>query len=492
MRAFAIVSVALMSLGAVARAEQPNVVFFLVDDLGYTDIACFGSTFYETPNIDALAASGVRFTDAYAACQVCSPTRASIMTGKYPGRLHTTDYFGAPQPQGWRRNTKLKPAAYVNRLPGEEVTIAEAFQSAGYTTFFAGKWHLGPEGSWPEDHGFEINKGGCQWGQPAGGKRYFSPYDNPRLEDGPDGEYLTDRLADETCKFIESQSTNRTAGERKPFFAYLSFYTVHNPMMAPKPIVEKYKQKREAAGESLADRWIEDQSSDYRKNRVRQVQNNPVYASMVESLDRAVGRVLETLREQGIEQNTIVVFTSDNGGLSTSEGRPTSNLPLRAGKGWIYEGGIREPTIVRWPGVTNPGSESDAVVTSTDYYPTLLEAAGLPRADDQHVDGKSFVAALRGEPYQRGPVFWHYPHYGNQGGSPSGAVRDGDWKLIEWFEDGRFELFNLEKDPGEHTNVVDDEPAIAARLKKLLEDWQAEAAVRMPVSNPKFRRPETN
>ena len=207
---------------------------------------------------------------------------------------------------------------------------------------------------------------------------------------------------------------------------------------------------------------------------------------MVESLDNAVGQVLQTLDRLQVADNTIVVFTSDNGGLSTSEGHPTSNLPLRAGKGWIYEGGIREPTIVRWPGVTKPGSESDAVVTSTDYYPALLEMTGLRSQPSQHLDGVSFAAALRGDEHHRGPVYWHYPHYGNQGGSPCAAVRDVRWKLIEWYEDGTLELFDLQTDLGEQTNLADKKPQVTARIKSLLEAWQTETAASMPTPNPRY------
>ncbi|MEM9186157.1 MAG: sulfatase [Planctomycetota bacterium] len=462
-------------------AAAPNIVFFLVDDLGYADVGCFGSTFYETPNIDGLASTGARLTNAYAACQVCSPTRASIMTGKYPARLATTDYFGALQPRGWRRNTKLLPAPYADRLPKDETTLAEALRGAGYKTFFAGKWHLGPKGSWPEDHGFDINKGGCTWGQPKGKGRYFSPYGNPRLEDGPDGEHLTRRLADEACRFIEGHTRDRPD---QPFLAYLSFYTVHTPLMAPAPLNKKYREKKAALG--IVDRYADDASNDYQTIRVRRVQGNPVYAAMVESLDSAVGRVLEAIARLGLDEETMVVFTSDNGGFST-RGGPTSNTPLRAGKGWVYEGGIREPTIVRWPGVTKPGSTHSGVVTSTDYYPTLLEAAGLPLSPTQHLDGVSFAAGLRGEAVARGPIYWHYPHYGNQGGSPSAAIRDGRWKLIEWYEDGRLELFDLQVDVGEQNNLAATNLQELERLKRLLDDWRAEVGARLPTPNPGFK-----
>ncbi|MEN1680425.1 MAG: sulfatase [Planctomycetota bacterium] len=478
-----------LALGAAMPAvagERPNILFFLVDDLGWTDVGCFGSTFYETPAIDRLAATGAKLTNAYAACPVCSPTRVSIQTGKYPARLKTTDFFGARQPQRWNRNTRLLPALYLERLPAEETTIAEALRDAGYQTFFAGKWHLGPEGSWPEDHGYDVNRGGCQWGAPGGGKRYFSPYGNPRLTDGPEGELLTDRLADETCAYVRDATSGENAN--RPFFAMLSFYTVHTPLMAKDDKVARYKAKREAGGGKAAEKWLTDRPGNRIETRqVRLVQNHAIYAAMVEQLDVAVGRVLKTLDEAGVADETIVVFTSDNGGLSSSEGSPTSNLPLRTGKGWMYEGGIREPTLVRWPGVTKAGDTIDAVVTSADYYPTLLEAAGLPAAPEQTVDGRSFAAALRGEAYERGPAYWHYPHYGNQGGAPAGAVRHGKWKLIEWYEDGLLELFNLDADPGEQTNLATAEPARVAELKAQLDAWRSEADVAMPTPNPKYK-----
>ncbi|MEN6333319.1 MAG: sulfatase, partial [Phycisphaerales bacterium] len=424
--------------------RKPNFVFFLSDDLGWKDLGCYGSTFYETPNIDRLAAQGVRFTNAYAACPVCSPTRASIMTGKYPARLRTTDYFGAPQPdtvgRHWTKDKPLLPARYEDRLPLEEVTIAEALKEHGYATFFAGKWHLGPEGYWPEDQGFDVNKGGCDRGGPYGGKKYFSPYDNPRLPDGPTGEHLPDRLASETCKFIE-------ASKDRPFLAYLAFYSVHTPLMAREDLKAKYEQKA---------KQVKHEGPDWGKEgdrQVRLVQDHAVYAGMVEAMDQAVGKVLDALDRLGLAKDTVVFFMSDNGGLSTSEGHPTSNLPLRGGKGWLYEGGIREPLIVRWPGVTQAGSTCEEPVTSTDFYPTMLEMAGLPPKPEQHVDGRSVAPLLkRTGSQERRAFFWHYPHYGNQGGSPGGAVRVGDYKLIEFYEDSRVELYNLRDDLGEQND----------------------------------------
>lgn len=462
-------------------SENPtplNFIFFLVDDLGWRDVGCYGSTFYETPHVDRLAAEGMRFSNAYAACPVCSPTRASIMAGKYPARMHTTDWFGAVQPEEaleqkqW--NSKpLLPAAYEEQLPLKETTLAEALQQEGYATFFAGKWHLGEEAFWPEQQGFLINKGGCTWGHPKGarGRQYFSPYQNPRLSDGSPGEYLTDRLAEETCQFI-------AASRDKPFLAYLSFYSVHTPLMAPKERVAKFRARSEKLSPS-GHRFLSRDGRD-----VRQVQDHPVYAGMVESMDLAVGKVLRTLDELGLSENTAVFFMSDNGGLSTAEGTPTSNLPLRAGKGWLYEGGIREPMIVRWPGKTAPGSECAAPVISTDFYPTMLAMAGLPLRPRQHVDGRSLVPLLKQEgKLHREAIYWHYPHYGNQGGSPGGAVRSGDWKLIEFFGPKRVELYNLAEDLGEDHNLAEEEPERAARMLEMLRAWQREVGARMPTPN---------
>jgi len=463
-----------LASGLAQAAERPNVVFFLVDDLGWRDLGCFGSTFYETPNADRLAREGMRFTDGYAACPVCSPTRASIMTGKYPARLATTDYFGAAQPEGWRRNTRLLPARYSDRLPLEETTVAEAFREAGYATMFAGKWHLGSEGYWPENQGFEINRGGCERGGPYGGSKYFSPYGNPRLDDGPAGEHLPDRLAAEVVKFIE-------ANRAKPFFAYLAFYSVHTPLMARADLQAKYAEKAKTVKHEGPD-WLPEGS-----RQARQVQDHAVYGGMVEAMDLAVGKVLEALDRLQLADNTVVVFMSDNGGLSTSEGSPTSNVPLRAGKGWMYDGGVREPMIVKWPGVTKAGSTCGHPVISTDFYPTLLEITGQAPRPKQHLDGVSLVPLLKqsGTP-DRDAIYWHYPHYGNQGGAPGGAVRAGDWKLIEWYEDGRLELFNLKDDLGEQHNLAAQHPEKVRELHAKLKAWRESVGARMPEPNPGY------
>lgn len=469
---------AALSADALA-AQPPNIVFFLADDLGQRDLGSYGSTFYETPNLDRLAREGARFTDAYAACPVCSPTRASIMTGQWPQRMGITDYIGAPaRPEQWKRNTPSRPAPYADRLALDTPTLAKAMKAAGYATFFAGKWHLGPEGFWPEDQGFDINLGGTDRGGPYGGKRYFSPYGNPRLPDGPDGEHLPDRLATETAKFID-------ANRDRPFFAYYCFYDVHTPLMARDDLRKKYEEKRARLG--LVAKWGREEPRD-----VRLVQEHAVYAAMVEAMDLAVGKVLAKLDELGLGKNTIVIFTSDNGGLSTSEGWPTSNLPLRGGKGWMYEGGIREPLIVRWPSVVKPGSVVSTPVSSPDFFPTLLDVAGAKPQPGQVLDGVSLVPVLKGGTLPERALFWHYPHYGNQGGAPSAAIRRGDWKLIEWLEDGRVELFNLAQDLAETNDLAAQEPQRVAELPAELHAWQKEVGAKFPIPNPNYDPAEPN
>ena len=461
--------------GSAATVERPpNIVVFLVDDLGATDLGCFGSTFYETPHIDRLAKDGMRFTAAYSTCPVCSPTRASMMTGRYPQRSRITDYInasGANQPEQWERNTKLLPAPYADRLALRERTIAEALREVGYATFFAGKWHLGGRGFLPTDQGFEHNQGGYNAGSP---RSYFSPYHNPFLKDGPPGEHLPLRLAGETCRFI-------AANAERPFFAFLSFYSVHIPLQGSAELIEKYEEK--AAGvPTSGPAWGRERDSD-----VRLIQNHPTYAAMVEVMDSAVGIVLDKLDELGLAENTLIVFTSDNGGLSTKEGSPTANVPLRAGKGWLYEGGIRVPTIIRWPGVTTPGSSSSVPIISNDYRPTFLEAAkGAPTADGP-IDGISLAPLLRGEQIERRALYWHYPHYGNQGGMPGSAVRDGRWKLVEWHEDGATELYDLQADPSETQNVAERHPDIVERLRVSLAAWRHDVGAKMPTPNSSYR-----
>jgi arylsulfatase A-like enzyme len=455
-------------------AEKPmNVVFFLVDDMGQRDIGAYGSTFYETPHLDRLAKEGARFSDAYAACPVCSPTRASILTGQWPQRMGVTDYIGAvKEPALWNRNTKLLPAPYADRLALGTPTMASLLKQAGYATCFAGKWHLGPEGNWPENFGFDKNFGGIAGGGPSGKNPHFSPYKNPRLSDGPPGEHLSDRLADETVRFIE-------ANKAGPFFAYFSFYDVHTPLNARKDLVEKYQNKRKALG--LTDKWGREETRD-----VRLSQDHAIYAAMVESVDLAVGKVLEKLDELNLRDNTLVIFTSDNGGLSTSEGWPTSNMPLRAGKGWMYEGGIREPLLVRWPGVSKPGTVIGNPVSSPDFLPTLLDVAKMKTPASVPQDGISLRDLLRKDNGAERSLFWHYPHYGNQGGAPSAAVRKGPWKLIFWYEEERVELFDLSKDLGETKNLATEQAQRAGQMLAELKQWQQKVGAKFPTQNPKY------
>ncbi len=466
-----ILAVFLLVPAVVQAAQRPNVVFILVDDYGWRDVSLEGSTFYETPNIDRIGRAGMRFTQGYAACQVCSPSRVSIMTGKFPARHGVTDWIGAGEGTGWKRNTKLLPAHYAHAIPKDDVTLADAFREAGYKTFFAGKWHMGGEGSLPEDRGFEINVGGFHVGSPPGG--YFSPYRNPKMRNGPPGEGLPERLGRETARFIKDHKD-------QPFLAYLSFYSVHAPIQSTQRLWKKYRDK--AAQLPQPDhRFIVD-----RTTPVRQTQDHPVYAGMIESMDNAVGIVLDTLDELGLEQNTIVVFTSDNGGVSAGDGKATSNLPLRGGKGRQWEGGIREPYYIKWPGVVKPGSKSNVPVIGTDFYPTLLEMVGLKSRPQQHVDGVSLVPILKGGSIASRPLYWHYPHYGNQGGEPSSILREGDWKLIHYYEDGRNELYNVRTDPGEQHDLAADQEERTANMAQQLKTWLTQVGARYPIVNPNY------
>lgn len=460
------------------KNKMPNIVFILADDLGWKDLHCTGSDYYETPNIDRIAAEGMRFTTGYATCQVSSPSRASLMTGKYTPRHGITNWIGESSEEAWRgmgRNSKLLPAGYVHALPAADTTLAEALKAHGYTTFFAGKWHLGEEGSWPQDHGFEINKGGWSAGSPSG--RYFSPYKNPQLEDGPEGENLSMRLAYETAGFIREHARKQ---KNRPFLAYLSFYAVHAPLQTTE---EKWRYFRDKA---VKDGMAENGFKIDRTLPVRQVQDNPVYAGLIRQMDEAVGIVLEQLRVSGLEENTIVVFTSDNGGVSSGDAYSTSNLPLRGGKGRQWEGGFRVPVLVRFPGKVAAGTICDVPVIGTDFYPTFLDYAGIPLMPSQHCDGVSIRPLLEGKSIAPRPFFWHYPHYGNQGGEPSSVIREGDWKLIFYHEDGHCELYNLAKDPTESGHLNAQYPEKVQELRQKLADWLKEVNARMPQPDPMY------
>ena len=453
------------------NSKRPNVLLILVDDMGLHDLSVEGSTFYESPNIDRLARGGMRFTQGYATCRVCSPSRASIQTGKFTARHGITNWIGARSGMDWKRDDPVLPAEYVHALPAEDVALPEALGEAGYRTFFAGKWHLGGEGSLPTDHGFDLNVGGHHRGSPPGG--FFTPYKNPYMEDGPDGESLTLRLADETAKFIEQNQS-------EPFFAMLSFYAVHAPVQTSKKLWGKYQAKASA---------LSPRQSRFKVDRtlpVRQVQDHPVYAGMVETTDQAVGRVLDKLDQCGLTESTIVIFTSDNGGVSSGDAFATSNLPLRGGKGRQWEGGIREPFYIRYPKVTQAGSESSVPVTGADFYPTILELCDLPLRPEQHVDGMSLVPLLTGGTLPERPLYWHYPHYDNQGGEPSSLLRLGPWKLIHYYEDGRNELYRLSSDPFEQSDLSRSFPARTAAMANQLQQWLDSVGAKFPEPDPRY------
>ena len=381
------------------------------------------------------------------------------MTGKYPTRVQATNFFSG------KRSGKFNPAPLVDDMAAEEITIAEELKTKGYATFFAGKWHLGhSEELYPQGQGFDINIGGWSRGGPYTGKKYFAPFENPQMEvESPEGEHLPARLARDTAEFIE-------ANKDQPFLAYLSFYSVHTPLQGRPDLVEKYKARAaEIAGEEFAD---EEQVFGDKPRQVRVLQKHAVYAAMVEAMDEAVGTVLDQLDASGVADNTIVVFTSDNGGLSTSEGSPTSNLPLRGGKGWVYEGGIREPWIIRYPGVTESGSVSEEMICSIDLFPTVAAAAGIEIG--HLVDGIDLTPALRGESLDRQSLYWHYPHYSNQGGIPGGAIREGNYKLFERYEDGRIHLYDLENDIGEQNDLAAEKPELVQEMRKRLHEWYEE------------------
>ncbi|MEN8966085.1 MAG: sulfatase [Polaribacter sp.] len=455
--------------------KKPNVLFILVDDLGYHDLGITGSTFYETPNIDKLGEQSVWFKNGYASSRVCSPSRASILTGKFTARHGITDWIGAKVGKDWRtrnRHDKLLPADYVRALPKQDITIAEAFKNKGYATFFAGKWHLGDKGSYPEDHGFDINKGGFHRGGPSGG--FFAPFRNPKLKDKKEGENLTLRLANETASFIKQN-------KEKPFFAYLSFYAVHAPIQTTETKWKKYRDKADSLGVA---------KSGYKMERVlpiRQVQDNPIYGGLVETMDDAVGIVLKALKDNGLDKNTIVIFTSDNGGVASGDNYSTSNLPLRGGKGYQWEGGIREPFFIKVPWLKTKELASDFPVIHTDFYPTLLDLAGVPLQPEQHIDGISLKPILEGKHINlERPLYWHYPHYGNQGGEPSSIIQQNGWKLIHYWEDNREELFKLPSTEKDELNVITKHPKIAQKLSNQLRSWLHEVGAKYPKKDIEF------
>lgn len=467
------------------EVAKPNVIFILLDDYGYTDLGCYGSKYYLTPNIDRLAKQGVRFTDAYASCPVSSPTRASVMTGKYPVNTGITDWIPGRQASNSGSATdKLVALPFKLQLDLNETTIAEVLKNNGYKTMISGKWHLGEtEEYWPENQGFDVNKGGFSKGSPVKNNvanGYFSPYGNPRLEDGPVGEYLTDRQTDEAISFI-------TDNKEKPFYLYLSYYAVHNPMQGKEKLIEYFTKRADSMGLSKQEAftrnkaWILPSMSNNFKERV--IQSNPVYAAMIYSVDENIGKLLAKLEEFKLDKNTIIIFTSDNGGLSTSEGSPTCNAPLRAGKGWLYEGGIRVPLIIRYPSKGKPGSEIKTPVSSIDYFSTILEMTGSS-AKGVKTDGVSFVSLFKEDKMKERPLYWHYPHYSNQGVEPGSAVRLGRFKLIDNFQSGKQELYDLEKDLSETNDISASNPEKTKELFNLLQEWRTKTGAKMMTNNP--------
>ncbi len=518
---FVVTVFAILSAGSVFAAHdnvaaRPNVVFFLVDDLGWRDVGCFGSSFYDTPNVDRLAEEGVRFTDAYAACHVCSPTRASILTGKYPARLGLTDWISGRRDFPFQR---LKNVPGLQQLPFQEQTLAETLKAAGYRTAAIGKWHLGKEPSGPMAHGFDID---IPQNHASGGPRtYHAPFKLQGIE-GKAGDYLTDRLTDKALEFIEDNLD-------QPFFLYLAHFAVHDPIQGRNDLVAKYQAKlskmpkphgkpfalegnpddeEPRSTAELQSRHQDPAFAEFkvlpdRTVKIKQHQDNAEFAGMVESMDESLGRVMAKLKALGLEENTIVIFFADNGGMAGANfGNPkrvisedqldraysTSNLPLRGAKGWLYEGGIRVPMIVKWPGHGRPGTTSDEPVISTDFYPTILDMVGLPLQSQQHLDGRSITPLLKGaERLAREAIYWHFPHYSNHGmQSPGGAVRAGDYKLLEYFENDTVQLFHLKEDIGEQNDLSQAEPQRVAQLRSMLHAWREDVSARMMEPNPEY------
>ena len=468
--------------------KKPNVILFLIDDLGWSDLSLTGSKFHETPNVDRLAKEGAFFSDAYAASSVCSPTRASILTGKYPSRIKMTYISGTSGPKG--PGYQLNAPKIVGNINSKDITLAEALRSHKYKTVHIGKWHLQNHTDkgkthYPEKHGFDINIAGFRMGQPGS---YYFPYKSerhpntnvPGLEDGKEGDYLTDALTDQAIQFIRKNKA-------QPFFINFWYYSVHTPIQAKKEKLQKYTEKAKRLGlDPKPNKGIPVWQS-----RARSEQSSPAYACMVESMDENIGRLLETLKQENLENDTLIIFFSDNGGLSTGSGgnMPTSCLPLRAGKSWLYEGGIRVPLVLRMPGKIKPGLRIKEPVISTDLYPTILDLLNLPAMPTQHRDGKSLKPLLNGkkETMDREALYFHYPHYHHINSmGPSGAIRMGKYKLIEVFETRKIELYNLEDDIGEQNDLVDKRPKVKERLLNSLHQWQKKSGADLPEINPDY------
>ena len=493
--------------------RMPNIVFFLVDDLGWSDVGCYGSSFYDTPNIDKLAAEGVRFTDAYAACHVCSPTRASILTGKYPATLHLTDWLPG------RRNfpfQRLRNAVIHQHLPHEEVTIAEALKKYGYSTAIFGKWHLGSGGSMPGDHGFDIHipDAVSNW------RTFHGPFGLKKLS-SQKGDYLTDRLTDEAVEWVEAQQDS-------PFFLYMSHFAVHDPIQGRHDLVDKYTQKRNAMAKNSSPDFILEGNPDSPDTpsqeelahliqtpafsqhkvlprgtiKIRQKQNNAEFAAMVESVDQSLGRILSKLAELGVADDTIIIFFSDNGAMAAMNvGNPkrivpehrvdaaysSSNLPLRGAKGWLYEGGIRVPLIIKWPSQGGVGSVCSTPVISVDFFPTIMDMLGKAEEVPRDLEGQSIVPLVQGDTIVDRAIYWHFPHYSNHGmQSPGGAIRLGRYKLLEYFENGTIQLFDLVQDIGEQDDLSVAKVQKAKELRARLHAWRERVNAQMMKANPDF------
>lgn len=433
--------------------QTPNIIFILADDLGYSQIGCNGTDYYKTPNIDRLASEGMRFSNAYAACSVCSPTRASIMTGKYPARLHLTNFIpGGPT----ESEHLIRQPEWQKFLPLEEISIAEMLKSKGYKTAIFGKWHLSIEKTPPESLPYNPDKQGFD--------EHFVTYKPSRglaqSWQSPENDgHNVDTITSLALNFLERNKSN-------PFLLIVSHNTIHNPLMERAATISKYEKLKES----------------------EEPENNPVTAAMIERLDNSCGRIFNKVNELGIDDNTVIIFFSDNGG----ESKEAAQTPLREGKGWLYEGGIREPFILKWKGTVKPGTVSHSVVSSVDFFPTFTEIAGITDVMLQNIDGKSILPILKDPDAEvHDNIFWHFPHYHN--GPPSAAIRSGKWKLIEWYEksllgeeEQAFELFNLEEDPGETNNLAGSRPKKTEQLAEELEEWRKEVDAQMPVPNENY------
>ena len=446
----------LLSVVSAGYASKPNVVLFLADDLGWTGLSSFGSDFYETPNLDSLAEKGLKFTNAYSACTVCSPTRASLMTGMYPARLRLTDFIAGQN----RPYAKMTIPDWTKGLEKSRITLAEALKEGGYRTIHVGKWHLdfpGQKDSGSKVHGFDVAHD-----KPAGSRGYYIN-ENRVQELGLDSNYTTDYLTDKAVEEIAKSKD-------EPFFLYFAYNTPHTPIQGRDDLVSYFEGKRDES----------------------KIHKNPIYAAMVKSLDMSVGRVVNALESNGVAENTLVFFISDNGGLTQrydKHDKFTENLPLRRGKGSAYEGGVRVPAIAYWPNVTSEGMVSETPIMTTDLYPTILEAAGI-EGDAVHnaqLDGESLVSVFKNPAHQVDrDLFWHYPHYHAGGDGPYSAVRSGDWRLVEFHEEGALELYNLRHNLSESVNLASRFPEKLNELKGKLDRWRNSIDAQMPAPNPDF------